>query len=72
MHTTHTHTHRFFTKRKILYDRLSDDDRSLVYIFPKKTVSLCVCVCVCERERERETETERERDRQRERETESE
>ena len=31
------YSHRFFTKHKILYDRLSDDDRSLVYIFPKKT-----------------------------------
>ena len=48
------HTHRFFTKRKILYDRLSDDDRSLVYIFPKRTVSVCVCVCVCVCVRERE------------------
>mmetsp|Transcript_24378 Transcript_24378/g.38333 ORF Transcript_24378/g.38333 Transcript_24378/m.38333 type:complete len:206 (+) Transcript_24378:226-843(+) len=31
------YTHRFFTKHKILYDRLSDDERSLVYIFPKRT-----------------------------------
>ncbi|EKX31033.1 hypothetical protein GUITHDRAFT_83483, partial [Guillardia theta CCMP2712] len=31
------YTHRFFTKTKIIYDRLSDDNGSLVYIFPKKT-----------------------------------
>ncbi|KAJ1482515.1 kinase domain protein [Baffinella frigidus] len=34
------YTHRFFTKHKILYDRLAgagDEDKSLVYIFPKKT-----------------------------------
>ena len=31
------YTHRFFTKDKILYDRLADGERSLVYIFPKKT-----------------------------------
>mmetsp|Transcript_36729 Transcript_36729/g.88778 ORF Transcript_36729/g.88778 Transcript_36729/m.88778 type:complete len:287 (+) Transcript_36729:551-1411(+) len=31
------YTHRFFTKNKIIYDRLADDERSLVYILPKKT-----------------------------------
>jgi serine/threonine protein kinase len=31
------YSHRFFTKHKILYDRVPDDDRSFVYIFPKRT-----------------------------------
>mmetsp|Transcript_11201 Transcript_11201/g.26422 ORF Transcript_11201/g.26422 Transcript_11201/m.26422 type:complete len:575 (-) Transcript_11201:147-1871(-) len=31
------YTHRFFTKHKILYDRMADEDRSLVYIFPKRS-----------------------------------
>jgi len=31
------YSHRFFTKQKILYDRMADDDRHFVYIFPKRT-----------------------------------